>query len=163
MILVEKSKLLPTFGLGYSNASIQGTGADDKKYTASNRFHSAQITMSVPIFNKAQKGKINSAQFNRNVAEAQFSAQQQMLMNHFKQLQSQYEHYQQTVAYYETTALPNAMNISKTASLQLSNGDINYLQWVQLIQQSTTVKAAYIEALKEMNSAVIQLQFLLQQ
>lgn len=163
VVLVEKTKLLPAFGIGYSNASIQGTGADDKKYAASNRFHSAQISMSIPIFAKAQKAKINSAQYNQGIAEALYSAEQQHLVNQFKQLQTQYNHYTQTVAYYEATALPNAVSIGKTASLQLSNGNINYLDWVQLIQQSIAVQSAYVEAVKELNNTVIQLQFLSQQ
>ncbi len=161
-VLVEKSKLLPVFGVGYSNASIQGIGADEKNYGASSRFHSAQVGMSIPIFNKAQKAKINSAQYSRNIAVAQYTVEQQLLVNSFKQLQTQYLYYQQTVAYYETTALPNATSISNTASLQLANGSINYLEWVQLIQQSIAVQHAYIEAIKELNNTVIQLHFITQ-
>lgn len=36
----EKSKLLPTFNIGYNNSSMYGTGADDKFYERSARFHS---------------------------------------------------------------------------------------------------------------------------
>jgi cobalt-zinc-cadmium resistance protein CzcA len=162
-LLVEKSKLLPSFGIGYSNASIQGIGADDKRYTAANRFHSAQLQMSIPIFNKSQKNKINSAQFSQNIALAKYTTQQQLLINQFKQLLTQYQQDLQTVAYYESTALPNAQRISQTASLQLSNGNINYLEWVQLIHQATAVQTSYIDAIKDMNNTVIQLQFLSQQ
>ena len=75
----------------------------------------------------------------------------------------QYSKYLHTVQYFESNALKNAETISNTANLQLANGGINYLEWVQLINQSTVVKNDYIESVKSLNESTIQLHYLINQ
>ena len=62
--------------------------------------------------------------------------------------------------YYEKTALPNAEIIIKTANLQFSNGEINYLDWVVLINQSIAIKSNYIDTILAHNESVVQLNYL---
>jgi len=65
----------------------------------------------------------------------------------------------QSIDYYESKALKNAEIISSTANIQLANGGINYLEWVQLINQSTSVKNDYIDAVKVLNELILQLNY----
>ncbi|MGZ5221367.1 MAG: TolC family protein, partial [Chitinophagaceae bacterium] len=158
-IQVEKSRLLPDLSFGYNNVSIQGTGADDKIYSSSKRFNSVQLGIGIPIFNTAQKAKINSAILNKKVAENNYSAGLQMLQTEYQAAIAQYYKYLQTVQYFESKALNNALVIVATANLQLANGIINYLEWVQVINQATAVKSDYIEAVRGLNESVIQLNY----
>ena len=61
---------------------------------------------------------------------------------------------------FKETGLKNADLITKTANLQLANGEINYLDWVQLINQSTNVRSDYVDATKSLNQSIIQLNYL---
>ena len=75
----------------------------------------------------------------------------------------QYNKYIETVRYYELKALKNASLITTTANQQLARGDINYLEWGQVIHQATVLNNEYLEALKNLNESIIQLNYLTNQ
>jgi heavy metal efflux system protein len=158
-IAVEKSKLMPDMLVGFSNTSIKGTGADNNLYSSSQRFTSVQVGVGIPIFNKAQTAKINSAKFSKQIAENEYSVAIQKLQSEYDWAYAQYNKHLQTVQYFETKGLQNAELVSSTANKQLANGIINYLEWSQLIAQVTLVKNDYIEAVKNLNEAVVQLNY----
>jgi cobalt-zinc-cadmium resistance protein CzcA len=160
IIEVEKSRLLPDLTIGYNNTSMQGIGADDKFYNSSARFGAVQVGVGIPIFFGTQKARINSAKFNKQIVESNYTSGLQNLQTEYESALRQYNKYLQSVSYYENTALKNAELISATANKQLSAGSINYLEWVQLINQALTVKNDYAEAVKNLNEVVIQLNYL---
>ena len=59
--------------------------------------------------------------------------------------------------YFETTALKNAEVITSTANKQFLGGDINYLEWVLLVNQAVNIQNDYIEAVKNRNSSIIEI------
>lgn len=161
-VALEKSKLLPDLSIGLNNTSIQGTGADNKNYTASHRFSTVQLGIGIPIFTKAQKSKISSAKLGKQIAENNFYTELQSLESHYQSLLVQYQKSLQAVAYFETKALKNADLLTTTANLQLNAGNINYLEWVQVVNPAISIKNDYIEAVKMLNNITIQLNYLLQ-
>jgi cobalt-zinc-cadmium resistance protein CzcA len=156
---LEKSRLLPDLSLAYNNTSIKGMGADNKVYGSGSRFNAVQFSIGIPIFAKAQKAKINSAKFTRQIAENNYAVGVQALQSEYQAALVQYNKYLHTVQYFENTALKNAALITATANQQLNNGNINYLEWVQVISQATTVKNDYTEAVKNLNESIIQLNY----
>jgi heavy metal efflux system protein len=158
-VQLEKSRLLPDLSFGYNNTSIQGTGADNKLYSPSKRFNAVQLGIGIPIFAKAQKAKISSAKFSNQLAQSNYAVGVQVLQSEYNTAYLQYNKHLQTVQYFETAALKNAALITATANQQLNNGIINYLDWVQLINQATTVKSDYTEALKNLNESIIHLNY----
>ncbi len=162
-IAVEKSKLLPDLSIAYNNTSMKGTGADNMLYGTSQRFSAVQVGVGIPIFTKAQKTKISSAKFNKQVVQSSYSIALQTLQSDYQQAINQYNKYLHTVAYYEKAALKNAQLITTTANQQLTAGNINYLEWVQLINQATVVKSDYVEAVRNLNEAIIQLNYFINQ
>jgi cobalt-zinc-cadmium resistance protein CzcA len=66
----------------------------------------------------------------------------------------------QTTKWYEDSALKSAETISSTADKQFINGDINYLEWVMLTNQAVTIRSQYIDAIKNLNDAINQLNYL---
>jgi cobalt-zinc-cadmium resistance protein CzcA len=160
VIKVEKSKLLPDLMIGYNNTSMKGFGADDKLYNSSTRFGAVQFGVGIPVFSGTQKAKINSAKFNRQIAESNYVSRLQTLQSEYQSEFRQYNKYFKSIAYYENTALKNVELITSTANKQLAAGSINYLEWVQLINQAMTVKNDYVEAIKNFNEAIIQLNYL---
>ena len=100
---------------------------------------------------------------NQQVAENSYVAGLQTLQTEYQSAFAQYTKYKETVQYFETAALKNAQLIITTANLQLANGNINYLEWVQLINQSVAVKSDYAEAVKNLNESVVQLHYFINQ
>jgi cobalt-zinc-cadmium resistance protein CzcA len=159
-VQLEKSRLLPELSLTYNNTSIKGLGADDKQYGSGKRFNAVQVGVGIPIFAGAQKARVASAKFSKQVAENTYATSLQAIQYEYQAAETQYNKYAQTLQYFEKTALKNAAEIIATANKQLNAGSINYLEWVQLVNQATNVKNDHIEAVKNLNEAIIQLNYL---
>ncbi len=156
---LAKSKLSPDLSVGYNNTSIKGTGADNKYYSASKRFGAVQIEVGIPIFNRAQKARINSEKINVMLAEGNYGAALQNIQSQYNVAFSQYKKYEQAVQYFEKNIIRNSDLINLTANKQLAAGNINYLDWVQLINQSITAKSDYLDAVKNLNQSIIDLNY----
>ncbi len=158
-VKVEQSKLLPELLLGINNGSIRGVGANNKLYNAAYRFSSIQAGVAVPIFTKAQKAKIQATKFSTQVAESTYDAELQQLEAAYKSQLLLQQKYASTVSYYENNSLKTAKLIVNTANQQLALGSINYLEWVQLVNQSIATQNEYFETIKSLNEATIQLHY----
>ncbi|MFN7585876.1 MAG: hypothetical protein ACK5RI_08165, partial [Bacteroidota bacterium] len=75
----------------------------------------------------------------------------------------QYLQHTRSLQYFEKEGLPTAELVTSTAGKQLIAGQINYLQWVQLIHQSIATRSQYLETLHAANISAIQLNYLLVQ
>lgn len=156
-LLTEKSKLTPSFNLAYNNMSMYGTGADNKFYERSSRFHSGMIGVGIPVFNSAQKSIIEAQKINQQIAENNYQLGLTNLKNQFAQVFGQYQKLNSEVNYYQKTGLKNSESILKTANNQYSNGEINYLEWTLLVTQAFEIQNNYIDRLKELNDKAIEL------
>jgi len=157
---LERSKVLPNLILGYNTTSITGTGADNVFYDKSNRFQSAQFGIGIPLLGGYQKAKIAASKVGETLSQNELEKEKQLLQKQFKATLNQYNTSIEKLSYYEKTALPNAEIIIKTANLQFLNGEINYLDWVVLINQSIAIKSNYIDTILAHNESVAQLNYL---
>ena len=151
----QKSKLLPEISIGYNNNSFIGIGLDDAK-----RFHSAQIGLGIPLFGGSQKAKINASKIAESVVESEYQSQVLNLKNERNKLFSQYNSNLEIVNYFETNSNKNSKIITDVANKQFINGDINYLDFVMLINQSIAIQNTYIEAVRSLNETIISLNYL---
>ncbi|MEJ8844245.1 CusA/CzcA family heavy metal efflux RND transporter [Lacibacter sp. H375] len=158
-IEAEQSKLLPELSLGVFSTSIKGIGADDKYYSSAKRFQSVQLGVGIPVFARAQKAKINSAQFSKQIAANQTAISLQTLSSNYQKTLALYKQHNETVTYFENTGLKNASLIIETANKQFSSGLINYLEWFMLVNQATAVKNDYFDAVRNLNESIIQLNY----
>ena len=158
--ILEKSKLLPIITIGYNNTSITGTGANDMVYDKTARFQSAQFGLGIPLFGGAQKAKITASKIAESLSENGYQKEKMILEKHYQNALSHYQSNLEKLEYFEKTALPNAEIITETANKQFYNGDINYLDWVILINQSINIKSNYIDTVINHNETIIELNYL---
>lgn len=158
---VEKAKLLPNFTFGYNNNSFIGNGPNNVLYDKTKRFHSAQIGFGIPLFGSAQKAKIKASKTLEDISENEFQNQKKMLNNQYNLLYFQHQSNLEKLTYFEKSALPSAKIIEETANKQFYNGDINYLEWTMLINQSIAIKNNFIETVMTNNQTIIELNYLL--
>ena len=154
---VEKTKLLPDFSFGYNLMSIKGTGANNKTYNSVPQFQSVQAGFGIPLFTKGQKAKINAAKANEAIIANEYEVSLKNFETAYKTALTQYQKHTVAIQYFETTALKNAELITSTANKQFINGDINYLEWVLLINQAVTIQSDYIEAIKNCNASAVEI------
>ena len=157
---LEQSKMLPDISLGYFNASIQGTGADNLLYSESRRFNSGHIGIGIPIFSGSQKARINASRVKELIADNEYQNDLKTIGNDYESARSQYERYLEAANYFEINSLPEAKTISQTADKQFINGDINYLDWVMLNNQAIVIRSNYLDIIKALNESIINLNYL---
>jgi cobalt-zinc-cadmium resistance protein CzcA len=157
---LERSKLLPDLSLGYYNQSFNGSqtiNGVNRTYVGSNRFSSVQLGVAVPIFYGAQKNRVNASRIKEQQALVDYQSGIQAMQSRYRQANEEARKYQKLVDYYEKTGLPNATLILKTAGLQFTAGQVNYLDYVLLLNQATSLRSEYIDAVNNLNHAIIQI------
>ncbi|AZA53834.1 MULTISPECIES: CusA/CzcA family heavy metal efflux RND transporter [Chryseobacterium] len=154
---VEKSKLLPSLSLGYNIMGMKGMGADNKEYNSTPRFQSVVIGVGIPIFNGGQKAKIKASEANQLVAATEYEYNLKNFEINYQSSFIDFQKYNEVVDYYQNTGLKHVATINSTAKKQFLGGDIDYLQWVILTNQAIEIQNQYIEALKNRNNSLIEI------
>ncbi len=157
----EKAKLLPDFFAGYNNQSIAGSQLVEGRetyFSAGKRFNYLNAGISIPLFFGAQSARASAAKVEWQLAQKRTDyallQTQTALQNALQQVQK----YAASLNYYEQQGLKNASLIITTADKQFTGGDINYLQWVILVDQAITIRNEYLDILNSYNQAVIEAQ-----
>lgn len=153
----EKAKLFPSFNVGLNSMSMKGMGADNKEYDYGHRFHSALVGVSLPVFNGAQKSVIEGQKINQQIAENNYQIAVKRLQNQYAQNFGEYEKLKSEVDYYTKAGLQNVKKIMFTANLLLKEGEMNYLEYSILVNQSLEIQNKYIDAQKLLNEKIIEL------
>lgn len=153
----EKSKLKPVFSVGVNSGTIRGTGANDKNYDGWHRFNSVMGGVAVPVFNNAQKAVIESQIVNQQIAENNLEIARKSVMNQWARVLGEYQKYRDEAEYYRTKGLKNADKILFTADLLMHEGEINYMEWSLLVNQALEIRNRYVEAQKNMNEKIIEM------
>ena len=158
---LEKSKFLPDINVGYNNMTMKGTGSDKITYNYSSRFQSVQVGLGIPLFFGSQKAKINASKITQHIADNNYLLEKTILQSQYQALLNKYQAHSSTVNYYENTALNNDKLIFETANKQFINGEINYLDWVMLTNQAISIQSNYLDAIKNLNETIIQINYLI--
>ena len=159
-IALEKAKMLPGLQLAYNLNSFKGLGPDDKLYNATPQFHSVQVGVSLPIFSGGQKARIEAAKVAQSVAESELKNAEFNLQNQLKKAREIYQSNLEIVSKYESSDLKNADVITETAKRQFIGGEINYLEFVILVNQAVQLKNNYTDAVWKLNQSTIELEYL---
>ncbi|WP_347158677.1 CusA/CzcA family heavy metal efflux RND transporter [Pontibacter chitinilyticus] len=156
----EQAKLLPDLLLGYYNQSIKGVQTVDgveQSYTSADRFSAVQVGVGVPLFFGAQRARVQAAKIQEQVAQNTLQAGQLRLETQLRKAVAQYQLAKQTVDYYESTAMPSATSTIQTADMQFRNGEINYLDYVLLLNQAISLQTAYLDAVRDYNQSILEI------
>ncbi|RAJ08273.1 cobalt-zinc-cadmium resistance protein CzcA [Chitinophaga skermanii] len=156
---LERSRLMPGLTLGYNNQSIKGiqnVNGVEKMYGGADRFHYVSAGISIPIFAKAQSARAGAAKLNYESSIKQASSVELQLQTALNDAVQAVTKYREVLEYYEAKGLSNAALISSTADVQFQNGEIDFLQWVMLVNQAIGIRSEYINTLNSFNQAVIQ-------
>jgi cobalt-zinc-cadmium resistance protein CzcA len=166
--IAEKEKAVavnssyPDIKLGYFNQTLFGVplnniGTDFA--TRNNRFQGVVVGLSFPLWFAPNVYKSKTAETQVKASGLQFKQQEQAFDVQYKQAVQQFLKAQQSLAYYNNTALVNAALVKKQSQQSFALGEIGYTQHVLNLQQALAVQEAYIQTLLEYNKAVISIEF----
>jgi len=163
---LEKARLLPEISLGLNNQSIVGyqiVNAEERYFNNWNRFTFLNAGVGVPIFGKAQRARIAAWDIEVQKQQQDLQWMQQQTFSARELARKEILKYRESLAFYEKEVLPNAKSIISTADAQFASGDIDYLQWIMLIQQSLQVQQQFLAEKYNFNRAILRFQQFSQQ
>ncbi|TAH17465.1 MAG: CusA/CzcA family heavy metal efflux RND transporter [Cytophagales bacterium] len=161
---VEKAKLLPDVTLGYFNQSLIGTQIIDGKdqfFNGSKRFQGFYFGLSVPLWAKPQKARIQAAKVQEQLNTTNFEFSQRAIETQYAQAVQEYRKFQTNLAYYENSALATAKLLLEQSGKAYQQGEISYVEYAQALNQSLITQANYLETINGYNQAINKIEFLL--
>lgn len=160
----EKTLLSPDIGLGYSNMSIVGyqsrDGVSQEYFNGGDRFSAFNLTLGIPLINKATKNRIRASRINEQVARMQTEITAQRMRLEIEQAREEVRKYQRSLAYYEQGGLKQAGLLVSHAQEAFKNGEIGYVEWTMLMNNAVNIQLGYIGAVSQYNQALIELEYL---
>ena len=148
---VERERLKPDVRIGMTNQSIENVGGQNF----------VQAGLAIPIFGKGQKAKIASAKLQEEAFVSQKIQAESALQTDYKNAESAVAKYRASLAYYTSTALPQAALLEKTALKSYQQGEIEYVEMLQNTQQAWQIRESYIQEVNAYNQAIITRQTLI--
>ena len=142
---VERERLKPDVRIGMTNQSIENIGGQNF----------VQAGLAIPIFGKGQKAKIASAKFQEEAFVSQKIQAESALKTDYKNAEAAVAKYRASLAYYTSTALPQAILLEKTALKSYQQGEIEYVEMLQNTQQAWQIRESYIQEVNAYNQAII--------
>ncbi len=145
---LEKQKLMPGMALLYSygdNTLLDGG------------ISIFQVGLNIPLFYGAQKSKVKASKISQEIIEQKADNYNLLLEAKQNQLLAQLYKYNEALGYYESEGRTLSEVILKTAILSFANGEIDFFQYIQSIENSYRITLTYLENLKQYNQTVIQI------
>jgi cobalt-zinc-cadmium resistance protein CzcA len=153
---VNRAKGLPEVNVGYSSQSFAGPDVNNPNiiYNTGNRFSSYMVGVNVPLFLKQYKSAARYASLQAKAASYELTEKQAEWIGQWHQAQQRYLQQGQAIAYYESSALKQASELVRTATLSFRNGGISYLEWANLYSQSVQIRTDRIDALSQLDQTI---------
>ncbi|MGJ8661602.1 MAG: efflux RND transporter permease subunit, partial [Bacteroidota bacterium] len=160
---VNKAQFLPDFSIGYFNQSLIGNysiNGSDQFFGSSQRFTGVQATISIPIWAKPDLARIKAAKLNQQKAQTQADYYQVVLLGEYERVVQDYLKYKYTIETYETNALPQAELILSNATKSFESGSIDYVEYIQGLNNGLEIKNNYLNLLNQYNQSIIAIEYL---
>jgi cobalt-zinc-cadmium resistance protein CzcA len=119
-----------------------------------------RVSLSIPLWLGQNRARIRAAQTGVQLAEAQRRRELQDFRSAYSTTVAQVQREQQSIRYYTTVANQQAADITTTAIRLFQAGQVNYIETVRNIITAFQTKAAYLESIRNLNQAIIELNYL---
>jgi cobalt-zinc-cadmium resistance protein CzcA len=160
---LEKNLLMPDLTFGYFNQSLMGyqnTTGNDVFYGSNKRFQGFMAGLSVPLWFSPQVSRAKAANFMEESTRKNAEYYKLTLNNDYDQALRELSKNESSLSYYETSALKNADLILSQSQKAFKSGEIGYIEYLQSIRTSISIKSNYILSLHQYNLSVIKVEHL---
>ena len=153
VLILEKQKLLPDLNV----AVFRGTnnGPDVHVYSG------FQVGVGIPLYFGSQKSHINAAKTETMIVENEKDNYKIQLEARYHELQSNLKQLEQELTYYEATGKKHSEDIVFHARQAFINGEIDFLQYTQLLENAKSIELNYLTALFQYNQTVLEANYLI--
>ncbi|GAA0878820.1 CusA/CzcA family heavy metal efflux RND transporter [Algoriphagus jejuensis] len=135
---VERRMMLPDVNVDL----FRGTnpGADAKVYPG------FQAGIGIPLFFGSQTAKVKAGKLQQEQIMLESEAFKQKLQTNHSKIESSLAHNKQVIDYYKTEGVALSAQLRDQATRSFQEGEIDFLQYVQLIENSRSITLQYLQA-----------------
>src|SRR5690554_596519 len=148
---LEKQRLLPDISLSYSLGSNSGLNQNLYAY---------QIGLKIPLLFSGNASIIKASKIAADVSLQQAEDYKIHLNSRKVQLLNEVSKYEDALQYYETEGKSLSEEILKTANISFKNGEIDFFQYIQSLENAYEIELQHLENLNKYNQAVIAINYL---
>lgn len=148
---LQKQDLLPDISLNY----FEGNNA-----AISDKLIGYQVGLKIPILFNGNASRIKAAKISEKMAEYQLNDYQVHLQSKYQILLNELKKYQQSLSYYEEEGNALAGEIEKTAVMSYKNGEIDFFEYIQSLENAFQIRLGYLADLNNYNQTVIKINYL---
>jgi len=150
---VQKAGLLPKLSFMYGRQDVGGLSG----------FNTYQAGINIPLWFFPQQGRIQAAKAEVQIAQSNYERQYVDMLSNLRQRQKEYEKLTKTIDYYKQQALRLSEEQIIAADKSYLAGEIEYVDYIQNLNNAITVKQNYLQFLNQYNQIVVEIKFLLGQ
>ncbi len=146
-VKTASSSLFPDISLGYFNQSLDQVQG----------FQGWMVGLSVPIWFWSGSGKLQAARLDRQISENNYTLQELKINAEWRRLSELLKQHKASLDYYKNSALAQARTIQNHALANFSNGEIDYVEFVQMTSDALQIELDYLDVIENYNEAVLQM------
>ena len=135
---VDRRMLLPDLNLDLFRGTNPQPGAQV--------YPGFQAGVGIPLFFGSQSAKIKAGRFQQEQIQLESDAFKQKLETNYSKIQTSLDQNQQVIRYYESEGLSLSTQLREQAIRSFKEGEIDFLQYVQLIENSRNITLQYLQA-----------------
>ena len=144
-------QLLPDISLNY----FQGTNS-----ATDQSLNGYQAGLKIPLLFGGKTSRIRASKIAEEIAIEQSKEYEVTLHARYANLHAQFKKYEKALYYYETEGNELSEELLKTANLSFRNGEIDFFQYIQSIENANEIQLDRLDNLNKYNQTVIQLNYL---
>ncbi len=148
---LETQRLLPDVSLTYfqgTNSAVQGN------------LYGYQAGLKIPLLFGANASRIKAAKIAEQITSEESKDYRTRLTARKVELQVQLGKFDSALRYYETEGVQLSDEILKTAMISFKNGEIDFFQYIQSLENAYEIQLAYLDNLNKYNQTAINLNYL---
>ncbi len=149
---LERHRLLPDLNFNLFTGTNSGI---------SQNYRGFQVGVQVPIFFWGNSGRIRSAKLQTEIAQSQTQNNKIVVENRYKNLKQTLAQEEKALKYYESEGNHLSDELLKVAHRSFSQGEIDYFQYIQSLENAYQLKVDYLQSLNNYNQTLLQLHYLM--
>lgn len=148
---IENQQFLPGFQFDYFTS---------KDITTKVSFNSYKAGISLPILYFGKSSKSKAAKINYEIIESEKNEISILLKKEYSVLLSMLRKQHLELSYYKDKGLHMASEILKTAEMGYKNGEIDFFQYIQSLENASEIQINFLESLLKYNKIALKINYL---
>ncbi|WP_420578152.1 CusA/CzcA family heavy metal efflux RND transporter [Ekhidna sp.] len=151
-LALQKNQLLPGIQLEYFQGNDGSVGAQT--------FRGFQVGLSIPILFAGEKSRISAAQVAWEQSMTASDEYEYQLQAKLNSLLADLEKQEAALVSYEVSGRKLSQELMHAANRSFQNGEIDFLQYAQLLERATSIKIDYLQSLWQYNQIALEINHL---